>query len=122
MLDGVVDPAHREVFDLRQYLMAGAELQHAGHVGRRAHGRTRQAALARDQIEHMHRNGAGHDADEVQAAITAQGGDQGIPVEVGAGRYQEEIQAAGNGFQCRTVGGGDHFVRAQALGFVLLAQ
>ena len=75
-----------------------------------------------NQIKHMHRNRAGYDADKVQAAIAAQGGEHGRPVEVGVGGDQEKIQGAGNGFQRVAVGGGDDVVRAQALGFVLFVQ
>ncbi|MNF34021.1 hypothetical protein D3C84_148550 [compost metagenome] len=70
----------------------------------------------------MHRDGARYYADEVQPAFAAEGADQRVPVEVGAGGDQEEIQAAGDRLERRAVGRGDDLVRAQALGFFLLVQ
>ncbi|MNL18621.1 hypothetical protein D3C87_1397730 [compost metagenome] len=75
-----------------------------------------------NQLEHVHGDGIGHDADKVQATLAAQGGEHGAPVEVGVGGDQEKIQGAGNGIERIGIGRGDHLVRAQALGFVLLAQ
>ncbi|MNL84254.1 hypothetical protein D3C87_2121730 [compost metagenome] len=58
----------------------------------------------------------------MQATLAAQGGEDGRPVEVGVGGDQQEVQGAGNRFQCVAVGRGDDLVSTQALGFVLFAQ
>ena len=92
------------------------------HACRRAYGGARQAFLLRDQAENVRGDGAGYHADEVQTPLAAQGSEQGVPVQVGAGGDQQEIEAAGNCPECCTIVGGHHFVCAQLPGFFLLAQ
>ena len=100
---------------LRQDLVAGGEVQHGRQGGRGADGGAGDALLAADQVHGIDHHRLQHRADNMQAPLGGQGGEQARPVQGDVDGTDDQVQGAANRPQGAPVIARHHAMGAQGL-------